>query len=101
MGRVLLTVVIPLLLPTVLYFGWRFAIGRGLTLPSSWLWLVVAGLALASLTLVAVSVDFGGMRQGTYVPPHLTNGEVVPGHIEPGHTPLQPQQPPQPPQPAY
>jgi len=95
MGRVLLTIIIPLLLPTVLYFGWRIAIGRGLTLPTSWLWLAVAGLALASLTLVAVSVDFGGMRQGTYVPPHVTNGAVVPGHIEPG------QAPPPPPQPAY
>jgi hypothetical protein len=83
MGRVFLTIIIPLLLPTALYVAWRLAVGRGLNLPASWIWLVVAGLMLASLTLVAVSVDFGGTRQGIYVPPHVSNGEVVPGHIEP------------------
>jgi hypothetical protein len=88
MGRVFLTIIIPLLLPTALYVTWRLAAGRGLNLPASWIWLVVTGLTLASLTLVAVSVDFGGSRQGIYVPPHVSNGEVVPGHIEP--TPSQP-----------
>jgi hypothetical protein len=84
MGREFFTIIIPLLLPTVLYLAWRFAAGRGLSLPASWLWLVVAGLALASLTLVAVNVDFGAPRGGVYVPPHVSNGQVVPGHVEPG-----------------
>lgn len=87
MGRVFLTIIIPLLLPTALYVAWRFAVGRGLNLPASWIWLLVTGLALASLTLVAVSVNFGGSRQGIYVPPHLRNGQVVPGHVEPGPAP--------------
>ena len=84
MGRVFLTIIVPLLLPTALYFAWRFAAGRGVTLPTTWLWLIVAGLALACVTLVAVSTDFGGQRAGIYVPPHVSNGQVVPGHIEPG-----------------
>ena len=84
MGRVFLTIVVPLLLPTAVYLAWRVAAGRGLSLPASWLWLVVSGLALACLTLIAASLDFGLPRQGVYVPPHVTNGQVVPGHIEPG-----------------
>ena len=84
MGRILLTIIVPLLLPTALYLGWRFAAGRGLSLPTGWLWLIVAGLALSALTLVAASVDFGTPRSGVYVPPHVSNGEVVPGHVEPG-----------------
>ncbi len=92
MGRVFLTIIIPLLLPTGLYVAWRLAVGRGLNLPASWIWLLVTGLALAALTLVAVSVNFGGSRQGIYVPPHVSNGQVVPGHIEPA-----PPQPPPPP----
>jgi len=84
MGRAFLTIVIPLLLPTALYLAWRFAAGRGLALPASSIWLLVAGVALAGLTLVTVSVDFGQPR-GTYVPPHVSHGQVVPGHIEPGN----------------
>jgi hypothetical protein len=84
MGRVFLTIIIPLLLPTALFLTWRVAAGRGVSLPLSWLWLVIAGLALASLTLIAVNVDFGAPRGGIYVPPHVSDGQVVPGHIEPG-----------------
>jgi hypothetical protein len=83
MGRAIITIVVPLLLPTILYVGWRVAIRRGLNLPSTWMWLALSGLALASLALVAVSVDFGEPRNGVYVPPHLEGGEVVPGHVAP------------------
>jgi hypothetical protein len=45
----------------------------------------VSGLALASLMLVFVSVDFGEPRDGLYVPPRVNDsGVVVPGHIETG-----------------
>ena len=51
------------------------------------MWLLAAGLILAALTLIAVSLDFGGPRNGVYVPPHLDNdGKVVPGHVEPAPT---------------
>ncbi len=84
MGRVLLTIIVPLLLPTALYLAWRLGLGRSVSLPANWIWLLVAGVALASLTLIAVSVQFGAPRQGVYVPPHVSDGEIVPGHIEPG-----------------
>jgi hypothetical protein len=84
MGRVFLTIVVPLLLPTALYVIWRVSMpGRGFHLPAAWLWLVVAGLALTSITLILVSVDFSEPGTGRYVPPHVTDEGVVPGHIEP------------------
>ncbi len=84
MGRVLLTIIIPLLLPTALYVGWRLSIGRATNLPSVSLWLAVAGLVLASLTLALLNTDFTGPREGRYVPPHVSDGVVIPGHVEPG-----------------
>jgi hypothetical protein len=83
MGRVFLTIIVPLLLPTALYAVWRILVGKQINVPAVWVWLAVAGLALASAMLVFVSVDFGQPKEGQYVPPHVTpNGNVVPGHIE-------------------
>ncbi len=48
-----------------------------------WTWLVAAGVILAALVVIAV-VRIGGTRGGTYVPPHVEHGVVVPGHVEPG-----------------
>ena len=86
MGRVLVTIIVPLVLPTALYLVWRLWLGRTVTVSSTWVWLLVAGLALSSLTLIFLSVDFGAPRDGVYVPPHVQNGQVVPGHIEPAPT---------------
>jgi predicted membrane-bound mannosyltransferase len=85
MTRLVLTIVLPLLLPTAVYLLWLVSWGRSesaeatawRTLP--WVWLVTTGVALAALLLV-VMVQFGVSRDGTYVAPHLENGQVVPGH---------------------
>jgi Family of unknown function (DUF6111) len=83
MGRVFLTIIVPLLLPTALYVAWRVLAGRRINVPAVWLWLAVAGLALASAMLVFVSIDFGEPKEGQYVPPHVDEGgAVVPGRIE-------------------
>lgn len=82
MGRVFLTIIVPLLLPTALYAAWRILAGKQIAIPTVWVWLVVAGLVLASLTLVALSVDFGEPAGGRYVPPHVSGNTVVPGRIE-------------------
>jgi len=42
---------------------------------------------LLALTLFVVTVHFGTSQPGTYVPPRSENGRIVPGHIEPAHTP--------------
>ena len=83
MGRVFLTIIVPLLLPTALYVAWRVLAGKQINVPAVWLWLAVSGLVLASAMLVFLSVDFGEPKGGVYVPPHVNeSGTVVPGHIE-------------------
>lgn len=81
MGRVFLTIIVPLLLPTALYVAWRVLVGKQIAIPSFWVWLLVAGLVLAALTLVLLSVDFGEPANGRYVPPHVSGDTVVPGRI--------------------
>ncbi|HXQ53155.1 MAG TPA: DUF6111 family protein [Stellaceae bacterium] len=86
MTRAFLTIVVPLLLPTALYALWVLSIGRTepaaewRTLP--WVWLAGAGAALAAIVFVAV-VQIQGTREGSYIPPHLENGKVVPGQVVP------------------
>ena len=89
MPREILTLVVPLILPTVLYIAWlrltRWSETGGAVawhkLP--WLWLVVTGVVLTALVLFVVTVGFGSGVPGTYVPPHFENGRIVPGHIGP------------------
>ena len=58
---------------------------RQLLHPESWrgrsAWLAVAGLVLVIGTFVAAGL-FGPRHTGPYVPPHIENGEPVPGHFE-------------------
>jgi hypothetical protein len=85
--RVLLTIVLPLALPTALYLAWLRAArwldaerGRRAT---PWLWLAGAGVVLLAVVLLVVTVGFGTAERGVYVAPHLDHGRIVPGHIEP------------------
>jgi hypothetical protein len=89
MLREFVTLVVPLVLPTALYLVWlRLArspqLGEALSWRGMpWLWLTLTGVALTALVLFVVTVHFGTAVPGTYVPPHLEHGQVVPGHIEP------------------
>jgi Family of unknown function (DUF6111) len=91
MPRILLTIVLPLLLPTALYLLWATALrperhdgaARWTSLP--WLWLAVAGVALLAIVLLVVTVHFGAPQEGVYVPPRWHDDHMIPGHIEPGH----------------
>jgi hypothetical protein len=88
MIRIVLTIVLPLVLPTLLYLGWLAASRRlapaadasWQSLP--WGWLVAVGLVLTALALFFLNVRLG-TSQGTYVPPRYIGGEVVPGHLVP------------------
>jgi Family of unknown function (DUF6111) len=90
MPRVLLTIVLPLILPTALYLIWVTTLRR----PSSpsaearwaalpWVWLAGAGVALLAIVLFVVTIHFGTPQQGIYVAPRWQNGHIIPGHIEP------------------
>jgi hypothetical protein len=89
MPRILLTIVLPLLLPTVLYLLWLTVLRparhddatQGAALP--WLWLAGAGVVLVAIVLLVVTVHFGVSQEGVYVPPRWQNDHIIPGHIEP------------------
>jgi hypothetical protein len=94
MGRILAQIVLPILLPTILYGLWlvgqrrRMAAAGAGKLPvwveAPWIWLLGLGVAFAVLVTVALSVlGGGGNVEGVYVPPQVKDGEMVPGHMEP------------------
>ena len=90
MLRVIFEILLPLILPTVLYLAAvRLAAlaGRGGAVrqaPLPWLWLAGAGVLLLAVMLVVVNIGFGTAERGVYVPPRWTDGHIVPGHVEPG-----------------
>ncbi|MDP7342086.1 MAG: DUF6111 family protein [Alphaproteobacteria bacterium] len=47
-----------------------------------WPWLLGAGIALMAASLVVLSLSSGDDREGTYVPPHMEDGKVVPAKVE-------------------
>ncbi len=87
MMRVTLTILLPLLAPTVIYFLWLTTVGRIGERSAPWTWLVIGGLAAAAAALVIIGVGSGGSRSGRYVPSHVEDGRLVPGQIVPpgGH----------------
>jgi hypothetical protein len=89
MLRVLLTIVLPLILPTAAYLLWVGTLGgeqgggrvRWRAVP--WLWLASAGAVLLAIVLFVVTVHFGALQEGVYVPPRWEGDRIIPGHVEP------------------
>ena len=84
----LLKYAIPLLLPFVLYYLWMFierrrkAAGGWEARDTPWLWLAMTGLVLLIVSLLATGLLVGEEPGGTYVPPHVEGGKVVPGRVD-------------------
>lgn len=95
MLRVLLTYVLPLIAPFVIYEVWRMLAppkyggsGTGEADPVDrmpWPWLAAAGVVLVVITVVSLAL-FSDWEEGSvYEPPQLIDGEVVPGRfVKPG-----------------
>jgi chromate transport protein ChrA len=88
MIRILLTVVLPFVLPTLLYVVWISTMRHAAPATPAprpalpWVWLVAAGVLLTALLLFLVNLRLG-TSDGTYVPPHFIDGRVVPGEVVP------------------
>ena len=89
MARMLLQYLIPLLLPTALYLGWRFLRVKGKEgedaedVPVPWLWLVGTGVALLLLTLFVTAQTQGVPAGADYTAPYLReDGTVAPGEFK-------------------
>lgn len=93
MGRILLQYALPILLPSLVYLAWLFYENRRIANGGEgkvrrweegpWAWLVAGGLALGVLVAIVTVVLTGRGKEGTYVPPRVEDGRVVPGHLEP------------------
>jgi heme A synthase len=85
----LLRITLLFLAPFLLYAVWiilarRFAKTKG----PNWndapmTWLTVAGLVLVIAGFVATGLMTGEDATGTYVPPRVIDGVVLPGHVVP------------------
>ena len=86
--RFLLSYLLPLLLPLAIYLLVVWATrGRspGWVDETPWLVLLGAGVVLLALSLIGWSLLSGADPSAVYVPPHVEDGEVVPGQaVEPG-----------------
>jgi hypothetical protein len=87
MLRKLVFHLLPFLLPFVLYAGWvalaRRKAGAAGGALKAWprghvVWLMIAGFGLVILSFVAVALFSGAEVGGTYVPPRLEDGQIVP-----------------------
>lgn len=99
--RVFLTVILPLLTPSLLYIAWLFLRGRaapGTAAPDGttesavrrlgdnmpWLTLVLTGAVLAlSITMAMYFLQPAGTPDMEYIPPRFEDGRIVPGEMRP------------------
>jgi hypothetical protein len=90
MIRILLTIVLPLAFPSLVYFLWfarerrrAEAAGTPEKIPRlgdvPWFVLASAGVAIAAVVLFASSIYSGAEPGQVYVAPHVEGGQVVPG----------------------
>lgn len=91
MLRILLTIILPIALPILLYLGYVNLTRRagkaegegilGLLEKGIWIWLIVAGTALAIISLVTWDM-MTGVPPGTKLrAPHMEDGRIVPSQV--------------------
>ncbi len=89
MIRIFFTYLLPLLLPTAIYFMFmipaqRRAKARGEEASwekTPWLLLATAGVSLLALTLGALALHDGEPPWSQYDPPHMEDGHIAPGQF--------------------
>ena len=82
--RLVLTILLPLLLPSIVYFLYASLARNGvaaLAESAPWFWLIAAGLLLAILALVLLAALGGAAPGSVYHPPREVNGHIEPGYF--------------------
>jgi len=90
MTRILLHYVLPLLLPTLLFFAWsmiarRRRAGAGPAAgmrDAPWMWLALAGVVLLGASLATLALTGGADPGKTYESPRYEDGRIVPGQFK-------------------
>jgi len=93
MSRIIIAYIIPFLLPAAVYALWvwyrtAYVARHGGEAPKlergPWPLLIFLGAVCALVVLATTALIRGDSPEdGTYVPPRVENGQVVPGHLEP------------------
>ena len=91
MTRVFFMYIIPIVLPSILFFCWAKFIQKDAALARTgpWFRLLIAGLSLMALGLATTAITGGTTPGGKYNAPYLKNGEVIPGQMVPKEKPQQ------------
>ena len=85
MTRVFFMYIIPIVLPSILFFCWAKFIQKDAALARTgpWFRLLIAGLGLMALGLAITATTGGTTPGGKYISPYLKDGEIVPGQMVP------------------
>jgi len=92
MIRIILTMLLPLIAPTLIYFfiiylkaKWKKEDEGASDIPSyhAWPWVRLVGAGAVLLVLTFLSFGFPSYEgfKGQYIPPHVENGELIPGYF--------------------
>jgi purine-cytosine permease-like protein len=96
MARIVLTYIVPFLLPTLIYLGWAYyrtayAARHGGEAPrlekGPWALLIFLGALCAVASVVGYGLTQGADANSTYTPPRYEDGRVIPGRMEPRQAP--------------
>lgn len=83
--RVALSVLLPLLLPSIVYFTF-VSLARGERQSAQavpWFWLLATGLVLAVIALILLAALEGAAPGSVYHPPREVDGRIEPGYFGP------------------
>ncbi|MDH5771866.1 MAG: DUF6111 family protein [Rhodospirillaceae bacterium] len=96
MIRIIFTYVLPLVLPSILYFIWMGWVRRKidaakragedvehLEIKTPWIRLVLAGVLLMAIGLGIIATVGGSPAGSSYQPPRFEDGKIVPGEMTP------------------
>ena len=91
MIRIFFMYIIPIILPSILFFCWAKFIQKDANLARTgpWFGLLIAGLGLMALGLTITAIMGGTTPDGKYNSPYLKDGEVIPGQMVPKDKPQQ------------
>lgn len=85
MTRVFFMYIIPIILPSLLFFCWATFIRKDAVLARTgpWFRLLISGLVLMAIGLAVTAIMGGASPGGQYQAPYLEDGKIIPGQVMP------------------
>ena len=85
MFRIFLIYILPIILPSLLFFCWAKFIKKKdeVARTGPWFQLLLFGLSLMALGLVIIAITGGMSPDGDYRAPYSLDGKIIPGQMIP------------------